>query len=81
MFLFSSHYWLWAVQKKLGLGLKAEADSRGTKRETFKLSFSESNLRDRVLGEVEKDSFMTLPDKGGHSGVMSLKPCVLNWGS
>ena len=58
MFLFSSHYWLWAVQKELGLGLKAEADSRGTKRDTFKLSFSESNLRDRVLGEVEKDSFM-----------------------
>ena len=26
---------------------------------------AESNLRDRVLGEVEKDSFISLPCKGG----------------
>ena len=27
----------------------------------------ELNLRDRVLGEVEKNSFIALPGKGGHS--------------
>ena len=30
---------------------------------------AELNLRDRVLGEVEKDSFLTLPGKGGHNGL------------
>ena len=28
------------------------------------------NLRDRVLGKVEKDSFIALPGKGGHVGLM-----------
>ena len=28
------------------------------------------NLRDRVLGRVEKDSFIALPGKGGHVGLM-----------
>ena len=28
----------------------------------------ESNLRDRVLDEVEKNSFIALPGKGEHSG-------------
>ena len=37
---------------------------------------TESNLRDRVLGEVEKKSFIVLPSKGEHSGLMSQKPCV-----
>ena len=36
----------------------------------------ELNLRDRVLGEVEKDSFIALPGKGGHVGLMPWKPCV-----
>ena len=31
------------------------------------------NLGDRVLGEVEKKSFIALPGKGGHSGLMPLK--------
>ena len=30
----------------------------------------ESNLRDRVWGEVEKNSFISLPGKGGHSGLV-----------
>ena len=34
---------------------------------------AKSNLRDRVLGEVEKDSFITLPGKGGHSGLLPQK--------
>ena len=34
---------------------------------------AESNLRDRVLGEVEKKSFLVLPSKGEHSGLMSQK--------
>ena len=29
---------------------------------------SKNNLGDKVLGEVEKDSFNALPGKGGHSG-------------
>jgi len=28
------------------------------------------NLGDRLLGEVEKDSFIALPGKGGHSKLM-----------
>ena len=34
---------------------------------------AESNLRDRVLGEVEMNSFIALPGKGGHSGLLPLK--------
>ena len=37
------------------------------------------NLRDRVLGEAEKNSFIALPGKGGHSGLMPLSLCVLPW--
>ena len=37
---------------------------------------AESNLRDRVLGEVEKNSFIALPGKGGHGGFMPLQNCV-----
>ena len=36
-------------------------------------SGAKSNLRDRVSGEVEVGSFITLPGKGGHSGLMSSK--------
>ena len=38
------------------------------------------NLGDRVLGEVEKNSFIALPDKGGHSGLMLLKTMCPNLG-
>ena len=34
------------------------------------------NLGDRVLGEVEKNSFIALPSKGGHSRRMSSKLCL-----
>ena len=34
---------------------------------------AELNLEDRILGEVEKNSFITLPGKGGHSGLMTSK--------
>ena len=34
---------------------------------------AESKLGDRVLGEVEKNSFIALPGKGGHSGLVPLK--------
>ena len=37
---------------------------------------AELNLRDRVLGEVEKNSFIALLGKGGHRGRMPLKNCV-----
>ena len=39
-----------------------------------------SNLGDRVLGEVEKDSFITLPGKGGHSGLLPRKVMCPNPG-
>ena len=41
---------------------------------------AESNLRDRVLGEVEKNSFFALPGKGGHSGLLPLKTMCPNPG-
>ena len=34
---------------------------------------TELNLGDRVLGEVEKNSLIALPGKGGHSGLMPSK--------
>ena len=34
---------------------------------------------DRVLGEVEKNSFTVLPGKGGHSRLMPSKLCVPTW--
>ena len=37
-----------------------------------------SNLGDRVLGEVEKNSFIALPGKGGHSGLVPSKTVCLN---
>ena len=36
-----------------------------------------SNLRDRVLGKEEKDSFIAFPGKRGHSRLMPSKSCVL----
>ena len=36
-------------------------------------SSAESNLRDRVWGEVEKNSFIALPGKEGHSRLLPLK--------
>ena len=41
---------------------------------------AEPNLRDRVLGEVEKNSFIALPGKGGHSGLMPSKTVCPNPG-
>ena len=41
---------------------------------------AESNLRDRVLGEVEKDNFNALPGRGGHSGLMPLKTMYSHFG-
>ena len=40
----------------------------------------QSNLEDRVLAEVEEDSFIALPGKGEHCGLMLSKPCVPTWG-
>ena len=44
---------------------------------------AESNLGDRVLGEVEKYSFIASPGKGGQSGLMPSKlrvPTLGRWG-
>ena len=40
---------------------------------------AEASLGDSVFGEVEKDSFITLPGKGGHSGLLPQKLCALTW--
>ena len=40
--------------------------------------YTKLNLGDRVLTEVES-SFIALPGKGGHSGLMPSKLCVLTW--
>ena len=37
---------------------------------------AESNLGDRVLGEVENNSFIALPGKGGRSGLLPPKNCM-----
>ena len=37
---------------------------------------AKSNLRDKVLGEVEMNSFIALPGKGKHSGLMPSKLCA-----
>ena len=42
----------------------------------YSCTSGESNLRDRVLGEGGKNSFIALPGKGGHRGLMTLKNCV-----
>ena len=34
---------------------------------------AESSLGNRVLGEVKKDDLITLPGKGGHSGLLPWK--------
>ena len=41
---------------------------------------SRLNLRDRVLGKVEKISFIVLPGKGDQSGFVPQKLCVPTWG-
>ena len=41
--------------------------------------YTELNLRARVLGKIEKDSFITLPGSGGHSGLMPSKPRIPTW--
>ena len=46
------------------------------KRSTSPFTGTKSNLRDRVLGEVEKDSFIALPGRGGHSRVIHSKSHV-----
>ena len=35
---------------------------------------TKSNLRDTVSGEVEKNSFIALPGRGGCSGLLPSKP-------
>ena len=41
---------------------------------------AKSNLRDRVLSEVEKNSFIALPGKWGHSGLLPQKTMCPNLG-
>ena len=41
---------------------------------------AKSNLRDRALGEVEKNSFIALPGKGGHSRLLPSKTMCPNPG-
>ena len=36
-------------------------------------------ILETVLGEVEKESFIALPGKGGHSGLMLSEPRVPIW--
>ena len=41
---------------------------------------AESNFGNKVLGEVEKNSFIAFPGKGGHSGLVPLKNYVSQLG-
>ena len=57
----------------------SEFSSAGTDAETWPLcAVTELNLGNRVLGEEEKNSFIALPTKGNHSGLMPSKSCVLS---
>ena len=38
--------------------------------------YTSARFRDRALAEVEKDSFITLPGKGGYSRLMLSKLCI-----
>ena len=40
---------------------------------------AEQKCGDRVLGKVEKNYFLALPSRGGHSGLMPSKLCALPW--
>ena len=41
---------------------------------------AKSNIRDRVLGEVEKNSYIAFPGKGGHSRLLPSKTMCPNLG-
>ena len=66
--------------------IKTEALSKGknathdTKSSASLNTIVEPNLRDRVLAEVEKESFIALPGKGDYRGLMPSKPTVPTWG-
>ena len=38
-----------------------------------------NQISEIVVGEVEKNSFIALPGKGGHSGCVPSKLCVPTW--
>ena len=40
---------------------------------------AKSSPGDRVLGEVEKDSFIALLGKGGNSKLVPSKSCIATW--
>ena len=42
-------------------------------------SEAELNFKDRVLGDVEKNRFIALPGKRGHSRLVAPKLCVPTW--
>ena len=57
------------------MGLQRVGHNRATKLTVMLRAWplctgAELNLSDRVLDEVEKDSFIILPGKGGHSGLL-----------
>ena len=51
----------------------------GSVRQILMYNDTKSNLGDRVLGEVEKNSFIVLPGKGDHSRLMPSKLCGPTW--
>ena len=53
------------LRNKAAMRLISDAESSASLYTSAKL-----NLGDRLLGEVEKDSFIALPGKGGHSKLM-----------
>ena len=60
-------------------GKKIQIDLKKTDAKSSASLFTgaKTNFRDRVLGEVEKESFTALLGKGGQSGLMPSKPSVL----
>ena len=67
----------WIKTEALSKGKNATHDTQSS---ASLNTIAEPNLRDRVLAEVEKESFIALPGKGDCRGLMPSKPTVPTWG-
>ena len=67
----------WVPGREVQLNKKKLFSAELMMQKTWPLCTSaESNLRDRVLSEVEKNSFIALPGKGDSNALHALKNCV-----
>ena len=73
--------WDWSHRRRLGTGVVLPTRGLRVMLKTWSLrAGAKSNIWDRDLGEVEKNSFIALPSKGGHSGLVPWKTVCPNLG-